>query len=150
MTSFDPALVREQGDQFTLVKDRLWLHEQVTRYAPDAIVIVRSDGRIMYANDRASTTFGYWPGELVGMPIEDLVPEAAHEDHMRHREAFIRAPRYRQMGLPGMEIHGRRKGGEPFRCEVQLVPLAIEMGSVVAAYVRDLSTPEHAGRPDDG
>jgi PAS domain S-box-containing protein len=139
---FDPALAREMRDQLTLLKDRMLLHEQITRYAPDAILVVRSDGGIIYANDRAATMFGYWQGELLGLPIEALVPLGARPEHAAHRATFQRAPRYRQMGVPGMLISAQRQNGEVFRCEVQLVPLTIEMGSVVAAYVRDLGTLE--------
>src|SRR6266487_6469530 len=77
--------------------------------APDAMVCVERDGRIALVNAQAEKLFGYGRDELVGQPVEMLVPEAVSEFHPRHRARYCTDPRPRPIGQ-GMELAGRRDG----------------------------------------
>jgi hypothetical protein len=106
--------------------------------APDAMVCVDRSGRIALANVQAERLFGYDRDELVGSPIEQLVPDSARGVHGAHREHYFADPRPRAMGT-GMELAGRRKGGTEFPAEISLSALETEEGLLVSATVRDVT-----------
>jgi len=107
--------------------------------APDAMVIVDEGGRIVLVNSQAERAFGYRRDELLGQPVELLIPERFKEDHGRHRASYNVHPRVRQMGA-GMELYGRRKDGTEFPVEVSLSPLHTEDGQMlVSSAIRDVS-----------
>jgi diguanylate cyclase (GGDEF)-like protein/PAS domain S-box-containing protein len=103
--------------------------------APDATLIVEG-GRIMLANRRTRELFGYDPDELVGAPVELLVPERFRDAHVAHREGYAAAARRREMGV-GLELRGRRRDGSEFPVEVSLSPL--DGSAAVIAAVRDVT-----------
>src|SRR5688572_13184333 len=76
--------------------------------APDAIVIVDADGAIALVNSQAERLFGYDRDELIGLPVEILLPERARDRHVRHRDRYFSEPRTRPMGA-GLPLAGRRK-----------------------------------------
>lgn len=105
--------------------------------APDAIVVVDEGGRIVLVNEHAEQVFGYPRGELLGTPVEHLVPSARRAGHASQREEYQRSPHRRPMGI-GMELSGRRKDGSEFPVEISLSPVEIEEGStLITAAVRD-------------
>ena len=106
--------------------------------APDAMVIVDQQGKIVLANNQTTKLFGYTAQELLGQPVEILIPESARKDHASHRDAYNRAPRARPMGV-GMELSGRRKDGSEFPVEISLSPLETEQGTLVTSAIRDIS-----------
>jgi PAS domain S-box-containing protein len=106
--------------------------------APDAIVGVTADGRITLVNAQAERLFGYRRDELLGQPIEVLVPEHARGVHPDHRGDYFRQPQPRPMGA-GMHLAARRKDGSEFPCEISLSALDTEDGTVVSAAVRDVT-----------
>jgi PAS domain S-box-containing protein len=110
----------------------------VLEAAPDAMVIVGHDGRILLINGQAERLFGYHRNELVGEPIETLVPERYRSQHPGRRASYVGAPRLRPMGA-GMNLHARRKDGTEFPAEISLGPLETPRGSFVTAAVRDLT-----------
>jgi PAS domain S-box-containing protein len=104
--------------------------------APDAMLIVNRDGRILLVNAQAERLFGYSRAELVGEPLELLVPERFHSEHQAHSSAYFEAPRAREMGA-GPELFARRKDGTEFPAEISLSILDTEAGKLATAAVRD-------------
>ena len=110
---------------------------------PDAIVMVNASGRIVLLNSQAERVFGYARAELLGQPIEVLLPQRFRHAHLRHRSSFSGAPRTRTMGA-GLELHGLRKGGSEFPVEVSLSPLETEEGTMVMSAIRDITDRKRA------
>jgi PAS domain S-box-containing protein len=107
--------------------------------APDAFVLVDDRGRIELVNGQTETLFGYRREELLGQPIELLVPPRFRGDHAAHRAGYFDKPRVRQMGL-GMQLFGQRKDGTEFPVEVSLSPLQAEDGrTLVSSAIRDVT-----------
>ncbi|MFI5892116.1 PAS domain S-box protein [Actinoplanes sp. NPDC051513] len=106
--------------------------------APDAIVGVGPDGTIALANAQAERLFGYQRDELVGQPIELLVPEQARAVHPGHRRRYLADARPRPMGA-GMQLAGRRHDGTQFPAEISLSVVQSDRGPLVVAAVRDVS-----------
>lgn len=111
--------------------------------APDAIVIVDKDGRIVFANGQAEQLFGYARAELIALPIETLIPERHRAGHVAHRSAFAAAPRARAMGAE-LDLSARRKNGEEFAVEISLSPLKAEGQTLVASAIRDITARKEA------
>jgi PAS domain S-box-containing protein len=119
------------------------LFRQLVDSAPDAMVVVGQDGLIRLVNVRAEELFGYGRGELLGQPIELLVPERFRESHVGHRDRFIAAPKRRPMGS-NQELSGRRKDGSEFPVEISLSPVETGGGTLVASAIRDVSARKRA------
>jgi PAS domain S-box-containing protein len=105
--------------------------------APDAMVIVDRDGVIVLVNEQAEELFLYPRSELVGQPVEKLVPLGLHRPHATHREGFMAEPRTRPMGA-GLDLRARRKDGTEFMAEISLSPLRSENGVLVSAAIRNV------------
>jgi len=106
--------------------------------APDATVIVDSAGRIVLVNEQTERVFGYRRDELVGLPVETLLPERLRGVHVRDRAGYVAAPRCRRMGA-GLELLARHRDGSEFPVDVSLSPLPAEAGPGVCAAVRDVT-----------
>lgn len=106
--------------------------------APDAMVIADREGRIVLVNTQTERMFGYPPKELLGQPVETLVPETLRQEHIHHRREFNTEPRTRTMGA-GLELFGRRKDGSIFPVEISLSPLEDADGLLVTAAIRDVT-----------
>ncbi len=106
--------------------------------APDAMVCVDAVGRIALVNGQTERLFGYRRAELIGQPVEMLVPDAARDIHPGHRAGYIADPQPRPMGA-GMELGGRRRDGTTFPAEISLSAIDTEQGILVFAAVRDVT-----------
>lgn len=106
--------------------------------APDAMVGVDQTGVIQFVNRQTESLFGYSRDELVGQPIETLVPEPFRQAHRYHRPGYIADPRTRAMGV-GRELSGRCKDGTEFPVDISLSSIETEDGLLVTAAVRDIT-----------
>jgi PAS domain S-box-containing protein len=106
--------------------------------APDAMVIVDARGAIMLVNSQTEHMFGYPRQELLGRPVEILIPARFHEQHPHHREGYAAHSRVRPMGV-GLELFGLRKDGTEFPVEISLGPLQTEEGMLVSSAIRDIT-----------
>ena len=113
--------------------------------APDAVVLVDDTGLILRINAQAEQLFGYDRTELIGQPIEILVPQAVRPQHVQQRDGFIATPRTRPMGV-GMELYALRRDGTLVPVEVSLSPMQTADGRIVISIIRDASDRKHNER----
>jgi protein-histidine pros-kinase len=106
--------------------------------APDAMVGVNPEGRIVMANIQTEALFGYKRNELIGQLIELLVPDRVKAIHPSHRTSYFIEPRTRPMGA-GLELAGRRADGTEFPAEISLSSIDTDEGSLALAAIRDVS-----------
>ena len=111
--------------------------------SPNAVVGVDADGEIVYVNPQAERTFGYVQADLVGQPVEMLLPERVATRHLKHRRRFTAQPRARPMGI-GLDLAGRRRDGSEFPVEISLSPVQTALGIQVFATVVDITSRKEA------
>jgi PAS domain S-box-containing protein len=114
------------------------LEREFLEFAPDAVIGVDERGEIKLANPRTEAVFGYERGELIGQPVEMLVPGALRATHVAHRDGYFEAPRTRPMGA-GLDLSARRKDGSEFPCEISLSTVATDSGVMALAAIRDIT-----------
>jgi PAS domain S-box-containing protein len=108
---------------------------------PDAVIVSDPDGRILFANGQFEQLMGYARGELIGRPIEVLVPAALAPVHAEHRRFYYEHPRTRTMGVAS-DIRARRKDGVEFPVDISLSTIETLRGALVVSAIRDLTQRE--------
>jgi PAS domain S-box-containing protein len=111
--------------------------------APDAMIIVDQQGQITLVNSRTEAVFGYDRVDMIGRPIEMLIPERFHKRHIVHRNAYITEPRVQSMGI-GLELYALRKDGSQFPVEVNLSPIETAEGVLIASTIRNITERKQA------
>ena len=111
--------------------------------APDGMVIVNADGKIVVVNSQSEILFGYSRQELIGQPVELIIPARLERLHVKHRASFLAEPHVRPMGA-GQELLGKRKNGTEFPVDISLSPLRTPQGLFVTSAVRDITERKHA------
>ncbi len=123
-----------------------WTHDQfraLLEAAPDAMVIADEHGTIALVNAQTEKLFGYRREELLGQPVEMLIPERYRGGHLHHRKDYGHSPRLRPMGA-GKELFGLRKDGREFPVEISLSPFRSEDGMLVFSAIRDITLQKRA------
>src|SRR5271166_6493072 len=111
----------------------------VVEAAPNAMVMVDRAGKIVMVNSQAERVFGYSRPELIGQPVEMLVPERSRSHHPELRKTFFTDPQPRLMGA-GRDLYGLKKDGSEFPVEIGLNPIETDEGSMVlSAIVVDIT-----------
>ena len=111
--------------------------------APDAMIATSREGIILLINRQAEILFGFGRDELVGQPVEMLVPERYAGRHAAHRSSYGDHPTLRPMGV-GRELFARRKDGSEIPVEISLSPVETSDGTIFAAAIRDASERKEA------
>jgi len=125
----------DSGRALSKSEDRF---RQVVEAAPNAMVMINRAGRIEMVNVQAERVFGYERAELLGQPVEMLVPDRFRGHHPALRNSFFTAPQSRPMGA-GRELFGLRKDGSEFPVEIGLNPIETEDGTMVLSAIVDIS-----------
>src|SRR5215207_10538710 len=112
--------------------------EQFLEFAPDAMVGVGGDGRIVVVNAQTEALFGYSRAQLLELRVEALVPERFHGAHPAHRAGYFADPRTRPMGAE-LELFGVRADGTEFPAEISLSSIESEDGLLAVAAIRDIT-----------
>jgi protein-histidine pros-kinase len=123
------------------ITDRKRIEERLRRLldsASDAMVIAGHDGKIVLVNTQTEKLFGYKREELLGQPVEVLVPERFWAVHRAHRDHYMADPVARPMGA-GSELFGLKKDGTEFPVEISLSPQLTEDGALVSSTIRDIT-----------
>jgi|GEM_PF-1961347 len=116
-----------------LVRARMYLES-----APDAMVVADQDGLIVAVNNQTIHLLGYARKELLGSPVEQLIPERFHKQHIEHRGRFATNPKVRAMGAE-RHLFARTKDGRELPIEVSLSPMNTGDQILIAAALRDIT-----------
>jgi len=106
--------------------------------APDAVVIIDEGGMVVQVNSQTEKLFGYCREELVGHPLEVLMPERFRGTHIAQRGAYFADPRPRSMGR-GLDLFGLKKDGREFPIDISISPLPPDPGVLFASAIRDMT-----------
>lgn len=139
------ATLEEQAVELEAQKDSIAATEAwyrgIIESAPDGLIVTDEHGTIIMVNPRMQDLFGYAEHELVGQPVELLVPQAVRDRHPTLRQGFLHVGRARNMGSADGSLRGVRKDGSEFPVEVGLsrLPAIGGRGICVCASVRDVT-----------
>ena len=115
----------------------------VVEASPSAMLMVNTEGCITLVNTQTEKLFGYDRVDLLGQPVEMLVPERYRHSHPSHRTSFFQHPSTRAMGA-GRDLFGRRKDGTEMPIEIGLNPITTDEGSFVLASIIDITERKRA------
>ncbi|WP_133055339.1 PAS domain-containing protein, partial [Niastella koreensis] len=108
------------------------------QYAIVGILVINSEGYIQMANPCAEKLFGYTKTELIGQPVEVLIPEPIRHKHVHHRDKYFKNPKARPMGY-GLNLFARKKDGAYFPVEISLGHYELYGEQLAVAFITDIS-----------
>ena len=126
---------RKRGPLPSLVEEQFRVAVEA---APNAMLLIDQAGTIVLVNAPTEALFGYARAELIGRPLEQLIPERFRRGHPAYRAGFLAEPRPRPMGA-GRDLFGLRKDGTEFPIEIGLNPLETEEGTLVLSAIVDIT-----------
>lgn len=106
--------------------------------APDAIIVSNADGRIVLTNRQMNDMFGYSAAELIGQPVEILLPPRVHSRHVHHMHRYAALPQKRQMGS-GLDLVAVTKDGRELPVDISLSPMKTSSGMLIISAIRNIS-----------
>jgi PAS domain S-box-containing protein len=110
----------------------------VLESASEGIILIDAAGRMTLVNTAAERMFGYARSDLLGQPLEVLLPERSRRVHVTHRTDYFAGPRVRPMGI-GLDLAGRRRDGTEFPVEISLSHVGPADGGVAIAFITDIT-----------
>jgi formate hydrogenlyase transcriptional activator len=119
------------------------LFERLYESLPDGVVLANANGEILRVNLQVEKLLGYSRREILGKPVETLIPEPLRGTHIGQRNAYYRDPHTRPMGA-GLELYARRKDGTELPVDIMLSPVEMEDGLRVIAVIRDITERKRA------
>jgi PAS domain S-box-containing protein len=134
LTNYE-EVVLEQNELLLLAEQQM---RSIVEAAPTGMVMIDESGKIVLVNAMLEQTFAYDREELLGQPIELLIPERFHDRHPGMRDSYLATPAARSMG-EGRDLFGLRKNGAELPVEIGLNPIRNQQGSYVLASVNDIS-----------
>lgn len=124
------------GSEFTMEELRQ-ITEHLLRFSPDALIVVDDADRIRFANETVAELFGHRPENLIGKPLDTLIPERLRAHHGKHTASYARNPNNREMGARIADLFAVRADGSEFPAGIRLAPFRIGGKLFVAAAIRD-------------
>lgn len=123
---------------FSMIEDASIRFQEIFKGSTEGIVIVDKSGTIVEANPSSERIFGYEKGELIGKPMENLIPKNIREQHHHYRDQFHKNPTPRSMGI-GRDLMALRKDGTEFPVEVSLSHTESNNTFLVMAFIIDIT-----------
>jgi hypothetical protein len=117
--------------------------QAILESASEGIILIDAGGRIMLVNAAALRMFGYEHRDLIGQPLETLLPDQTRGAHVGHRLAYFAEPRVRPMGI-GLDLSGQRRDGTEFPVEISLSYVGTPDGVVAMAFITDITERKRA------
>ena len=134
--------LRQQAEQE--LRTQMERAETLLQAVPDPVVIVDHEGRIAVVNAQTEAVFGYSRAELIGQPVELLIPQRLHAAHVALRAPYQEKPQEARAMGAGLDLYARRKDGSEFVVDIRLSPLETPQGTLIISTVRDVTERKQA------
>lgn len=135
--------ITERKKAEVAIREREAMFQGLFEHSPDAVVVVDAEGTIGGVNAQLERLFGYSRHDLVGQPVEVLLPERFRERHVGHRQGYLGESRTRPMGA-GLELYGRRSTGAEFPVDIMLSPMELGGKTLALGVIRDITERKEA------
>ena len=144
MVAFDPHTPGPSPLTWFTMDELAEITQYLLRFAPDALIVVDERGIVRFANETVTQLFGYPTEQLIGAPLDLLVPERFRGRHGQHLGGYMRHPSNREMGARISELYARRADGTEFPAGIRLAPFKLGARTFVAAAIRDATERQQA------
>ena len=114
------------------------IYQRIFEFTPDALLVVDDQGRITLTNEKTAALFGYSRSELIGQPVEVLIPQRFAARHVERRQRFMQETQSRPMGAAA-HLYALHRDGHEFPVDIMLSPMQVEGQTLVLCIVRDIT-----------